>query len=242
MKKLNLKYNHTFILVSILCSAMGILEAIVVVYLRQLYYPNGFDFPLTFLTPKMIGIEWAREFSTIIMLVSIGIIAGKNHLQRFLYFLFSFAVWDLTYYGGLKLFLNWPSSLLTWDILFLIPVPWISPVLAPIICSNTMIIFAISIIYLLEKGHIIKMKITHWSGLLMGAFIIFISFVWDYFKIIFENKLLSDFWDLTNNEQSLKLISQYIPSNYNWWLFWLGEIIILSTIIQLIRTKKQPKL
>jgi hypothetical protein len=101
---------------------MGFLEAIVVVYLRQLYFPEGFDFPLNPIPPKILAIEWLREITTLVMLVSIGIIAGKNFLQRFSYFLYCFAVWDIFYYVALKLLLNWPPSLLTWDLLFLFPV------------------------------------------------------------------------------------------------------------------------
>ena len=129
------KIRRTFVWLGIFSVAMAFLEAIVVVYLRQLYYPQGFDFPLSPLAPKTIAMEWLREIATIIMLVAVGAIAGKNPLQKFASFLYSFAVWDIFYYVGLKLILDWPSSLLTWDILFLFPVRWIGPVLAPVICS-----------------------------------------------------------------------------------------------------------
>ena len=71
---------------------MGVLEAIVVVYLRQVYYPDGFNFPLLFITPEMMYVEWTRETATVIMLAVLGIIAGRDNLSRFLYFLFSFAM------------------------------------------------------------------------------------------------------------------------------------------------------
>jgi len=106
--------------------------------------------------------ECCREAATIIMLAAVGIIAGKDNLQRFAYFLYAFAVWDIIYYAGLKVLLNWPSSFLTWDVLFLIPVPWIGPVLAPIISSLTMILFGGIIICLQEKGYIVKIKL--WNG------------------------------------------------------------------------------
>jgi len=234
MKKSLVQIHRTFFQLSFFCVAMGILESIVVVYLRQIYYPAGFDFPLTFLSPGMIAIEWTREFATIIMLGVLGILAGRDTLQRFCYFLFSFGIWDITYYAGLKLFLGWPSSFMTWDILFLIPVPWVSPVLAPVICSVTMIIFALSVLCLRGKGYPIKMTKFDWGFLFLGAFIIFYSYISNYTNIIFQNGFLSDFWSLSENKYFCQIASQYYPTDYNWHLFSLGEIMILSVMIHLI--------
>jgi hypothetical protein len=66
-------------------------------------------------------------------------IAGMNRWQRFSYFLIGFGVWDIFYYVWLKVILNWPASLFDWDILFLIPIPWIGPVIAPVLVSLIMI-------------------------------------------------------------------------------------------------------
>ena len=122
MKFLSLKTRTTLILLGIFAIAMGFLEAIVVVYLRALYYPNGFNFPLTMFSQRLIEIEWVREIATVVMIITIAWVAGKNFLQRFSYFLYVFAVWDIFYYVALKVFLDWPASFLTWDLLFLIPV------------------------------------------------------------------------------------------------------------------------
>ncbi len=238
MVRLFPKTYKTFIILTIFAIAMGFLEAIVVVYLREIYYPQGFEFPLNTFSSKMLSVEWIREISTIIMLVTIGIIAGKNFLQKFSFFLYTFAIWDIFYYVALKLILNWPPSLLTWDILFLIPVPWVGPVLAPIICSLTMILLGGSIVFLQEKGYIVKMKVPDWVLLFFGAFIIFCSFIWDYFRIIVQEGLLSSFWKLANNAHLQEIISQYKPTYYNWWLFIIGEILILFTIILIFRRSK----
>ncbi len=93
---------------------MGMLEAIVVVYLRRIFYPSGFKFPLEIIPGSILQVEILRESCTLVMLVSISLIAGKNKLQSFAYFLFCFAVWDIVYYIGLKLILNWPASLFKW--------------------------------------------------------------------------------------------------------------------------------
>ncbi len=105
-------YFRILILLGTFSIAMGALEAIVVVYLREIYYPQGFEFPLILLSPKIFFVECLRELSTIVMLIMVGVIAGKNSLQRFSYFLFAFAVWDIFYYVWLKVLLN--SSAMGW--------------------------------------------------------------------------------------------------------------------------------
>jgi len=102
------------------------------------------------------------EAATLIMLVGIGIIAGRNSSERFAWFLYSFAVWDIFYYVFLKLLLNWPESFMTWDILFLIPVTWVGPVIAPVIVSITMIAFALIILYSNQKSIPVTIKSSEW--------------------------------------------------------------------------------
>ncbi|MBK6345556.1 MAG: hypothetical protein IPF68_06385 [Bacteroidales bacterium] len=82
------------------------------------------------------------------MLLVAGIIAGRNSAQRFVFFLFCFAIWDIFYYVFLYLLIGWPASLLDWDILFLLPVPWIGPVLAPCLLSLMMIMLIILVVWL----------------------------------------------------------------------------------------------
>ncbi|HAH25853.1 MAG TPA: hypothetical protein DCL77_19200 [Prolixibacteraceae bacterium] len=228
-------------LLAVFAIAMGALEAIVVVYLRQLYYPLGFNFPLGFLSPQMLSVEWLREAATIVMLFYIGMIAGENPLQRFAYFLYTFAIWDIFYYAWLKVLLNWPSSFLTWDILFLIPVPWIGPVLAPIICSLTMILFSGMIIHFQKRGYVFKIKPVEWGLIVAGVIIILGTFMWDYSKIIIDDGLLSRFWILTKDQQLLKNILNYHPTTYNWMAFLLGEILMLGAIILIFRRIKSNK-
>jgi hypothetical protein len=52
----------------------------------------------------------------------------------------SFACWDIAYYAFLKVLDNWPSSLFTRDVYFLIPVTWIGPVITPLIISTLMLV------------------------------------------------------------------------------------------------------
>lgn len=226
MKKSVNSFATTFILPGIFCIAMGVLEAIVVIYLREIYYPAGFDFPLKLLSPNLLLTEWIREITTIVMLIVLGVLVGKDNLQRFLYFLFCFAIWDLTYYIALKAFLGWPASLLTWDILFLIPVPWFGPVLAPVICSLTMLLFSISFVWLKKNYRSFKIKLYEWAFILLGATFIFISFVLDYFQLLVQSNF--------SLQETNKILSAYVPTSFNWWLFGIGEILILYGIFIVI--------
>jgi hypothetical protein len=119
--------------------AFGVVEAAVVVYLRAIYYPDGFAFPLRDIGPRIALTELTREAATLLLLLAAAGLAAKRPMRRFAVFAFCFGVWDLVYYLGLYAFLGWPPSVLTWDVLFLIPVPWIAPVLAPVLVSLALI-------------------------------------------------------------------------------------------------------
>ncbi|MFL5518613.1 MAG: hypothetical protein ACJ8DJ_20850, partial [Gemmatimonadales bacterium] len=119
---------------------MAYVEAAVVVYLRAIYYPHGFAFPLAPMAPDTVAIEIGREAATLVMLLGVAMLAGTERRDRFLTFWVSFGVWDLFYYVWLWLLVGWPPSLLTWDVLFLIPVPWTGPVLAPVTVSILLVV------------------------------------------------------------------------------------------------------
>ncbi len=148
-------------------AAMGYMESAVVVYLRALYYPEGFHIitqeSLKTIPLKILLIEAGREFATIIMLTSLGILTErKNILRRIAYFLFAFSIWDIFYYVWLRILIGWPERLFTNDVLFLIPRVWLAPVLVPIVISISLII--VSLLLLLRKKDINSFKelLTMW--------------------------------------------------------------------------------
>lgn len=238
MVREQLKYSRRFFWLTLFAIAMAYLEASVVVYLRELYSPGGFTFPLKILPTRIFLTECGREIATILMLIAVGVVAGRNYYSSFAYFLFSFGVWDIFYYVWLKVLLNWPPSLMTWDVLFLIPVVWVGPVLAPIICSFTMIVFAFTILYLQEKNLSFRLKFFEWAAVWMGASVILFTFIWDYSYLIVEGGFLDDFFRLTSNVEFQKAMSQNIPSSFNWFAFGIGEFFILLGIINFfLRTK-----
>ena len=114
--------------VAIYAAAMGILEAICVIYLRKIY-PVASNYPIPPLNE--MGIEVIREACTIIMLAAVAWLGGTNLITRMGCFFYAFGIWDILYYVGLRWLNGWPSHVLDWDCLFLIPKPWYGPVLAP---------------------------------------------------------------------------------------------------------------
>lgn len=223
-------YKETYILVLIFSIAMGFLEAVVVIYLRKIYYPHGFEFPLAMLPPKMYVIELSREFATLMMLVTLAILAGRNKLEQFAYFLFAFAIWDIVYYVGLKLMLNWPPSLMTWDILFLIPLPWVGPVLAPLICSLSMIVLAFGLTFGEEHVPAFRLRRVEWGLLITGAFVVIIAFILDYAAFLLKISASS-----ASKTAVHAALMRFSPTTFHWGLFLTGEMLIVAAIVMIWR-------
>ena len=134
-------------------ASFGFLEAVVVVYLRaavgllpgyqgtlsdvvrmsgQFYAQSQAisQFPKSLLT-----LEFLREAATILMLLCVAWLTSAKSRARAAVFLWTFAIWDIVYYAALWATVRWPLSLRDSDVLFLIPVPWLSPVWFPLLVS-----------------------------------------------------------------------------------------------------------
>jgi hypothetical protein len=234
--------TKTLIWVSLFSIAMGFLETSVVVYLRELYYPDNNLFPLAQMSTTVIITEILREAATIVMLIGIGYLAGRKFITGFAWFLYSFAIWDIFYYIFLKLILNWPESLLTWDILFLIPTLWTGPVIAPLITSVTMIILACGILYYDGKMDDVKLNKPEWFFLILGSGILIIGFSWDYSVYMLEQFKFFDLFSYTNKREVISWSMGYIPRSFNWLIYILAQLIILSGIgLFYIRNRKIVK-
>ena len=148
--------------------AFGYIEAAVVVYLREIFHPEGFTFPMKVFgagprAERILLTEIGREVATIVLILTGAWLFGRNRRQRVAYFLTIFAVWDIFYYVWLKVLLDWPASIMDWDILFLIPAVWASPVLYPVLISITMLAFAV--VLLLRRSDAGVIKVTWPDGL-----------------------------------------------------------------------------
>lgn len=216
--------------------AMAYLESAVVVYLREIYYPEGFSFPLTPINIDIFMTEMWREIATIIMLAGIGILTGNSSSQRFAFFLLTFAIWDIFYYVFLYALLGWPSSLLTWDILFLVPIPWVGPVITPIIVSLTMIILATSLIHFKKN-----LNLNQWLLSILGSLMVIISWVLDYW-IFISNQFSNGAWILSSEQELFGSSEQYIPGTFNWYIFLIGILLLLTaTASHYLKNRKIQK-
>ncbi len=161
--------------------AFGYLEASVVVYLRNLYYPDGFSFPLVIIPSHPLVVELFRELSTLVMLASVAFLVGRRFWECFGYFIILFGIWDIFFYLWLKATINWPPSLFTWDILFLLPIPWIGPVIAPVLVSVLMIGCGTMLTYkyATKADYRFQPPLLAWLLSLAGIAVILYSFMYD---------------------------------------------------------------
>lgn len=223
--------------VTLFSVAMGFLESAVVIYLRQLYYPAGFTFPLLPMPANIALVELWREAATIVMLLAIGVLTGQNRAERIAWFLYSFAIWDIFYYVFLYVFIQWPSSLLTWDILFLLPVPWVGPVLAPVLIAATMIVLALIINYHSHRGRSVALPHRVTGLLIAGSMVAIYSFTADYLHQQGTNMYRS----IVQGTPLLTDLANYVPVRFDWLVFGLGEALLLAACVLYVQTLRSRK-
>lgn len=199
----------------------GYVEAAVVVYLREVSQPAIAQihpgqlpsdlFPI--LTPaqlthypalwRTLKIELGREAATLLMLAAIAIAIGNSRAEAAGAFVAAFGVWDISFYAFLRLFIHWPASLLTWDLLFLLPVPWSGPVLAPVIVAASMIFAGVLVLWREARQRPVCPAAWHWLLIFLGGLIIILSFTLNF----------------------RALIAGGVPARFNWPLFAIGEVV-----------------
>jgi hypothetical protein len=191
--------------------AFAYVESAVVVYLRKIYFEGSFEFPIVtvwdngrHVLDPLIVVEMGREAATIVMLAAAGILAGANALQRFCFFMIAFGVWDIFYYVWLWVILRWPDNLMTWDLLFYIPLPWVGPVITPVLISITMIAAGSILICAGLKGYAIRWRWYDWVIELGCGLLLIIAFCWDWRNIL----RVPDGTPYSG-----------IPNPFAWWLF-----------------------
>ena len=143
------------------------------------------------------------------MLLAVAALSGATAWARFAVFCFTFGVWDIFYYIWLWVFLGWPPSLLTNDVLFLIPVPWISPVLAPVIVSLCLVAAAIVIQHLEKRGARFELAAPAWILAIAGGLLVLLAFMLD-FRVVLRGAL---------------------PPPFRWWLFGAGIGLGLAALL-----------
>lgn len=204
--------------VVIFAIAMAYLESAVVVYLRAMYDIEDLIRDINFETDIYTFIEIGREAATIVMLVIIGLIAGNTWQKKIGYFFLSFGIWDIFYYIWLYTFIQWPASLLEWDILFLIPLPWWGPVSAPVLIS----ILLITIGYLLIRDVKILVTSIDWIAFGLSIIVLLYTFTEDSIRVI-----VSGIGNLT----------EIRPTSFNWILFLIAYAAWTLTTIKVFYSR-----
>lgn len=197
--------RQNYVVLAIFATSMALLEAVVVVYMRRLYYPDTpLDlFPLEFLASYDPILELAREVSTIVMLVTVAFLAERKTLTRsFAAFVFVFGLWDILYYAWLKLLLGWPRDWTEWDVLFLVPTIWLGPWICPVLIALLFVVWGSSVL-LSNKQHDLGKK-----GILLfvcGATAALATFL---------QPAIPTRW-----EGGVDALTGYTPGSFWWWLF-----------------------
>lgn len=191
--------------------AMAWVEAASVFYIRALvgriepYQPN----PLP-LNPALGSVELWREGATLVMLATLGLLAGRTWLRRAGYAAMAFGAWDIFYYVFLRLISGWPKSLLDWDILFLLPLPWWGPVLAPVSIATVMIVWGTIVTQSHETAAGSRRAwALGWTGIALALAV-----------------FMADAWRaLPNGRQA---VMDVLPTEFNWPLFWVALLLMAS--------------
>jgi hypothetical protein len=200
--------------------SFGYVEAALVTYLRALYDPvrarlypaaaAGELFPMIRLEQleaegpehvRRLGTELAREASTMVMLAAVALTATRNLRDWFAAFLVAFGVWDVSYYAFLRVLIGWPASLFTWDLLFLIPVPWSAPVLAPVLVALSMIVAGGIALGRESGGGRLPLTAAHAAAIVAGGALLVLAFCWS----------------------SRTVLAGGVPERFPWLLFAAGE-------------------
>jgi hypothetical protein len=179
--------------------AFGYIEAAVAHYLRLHLYPGGFDDTTALVVDAhILMVEVGRELCTLLLMIAVAALTRGPFIRRLASFAYVFAIWDLSYYAALWVFEGWPSSPFDWDLLFLVPIPWFSPVLAPMVISAIGIVGAVSVHIILDHR---AELIVPWHGLtLVNAALV----AWEISFMAHEGPHVQ------------------FPTHYRWWLFNLG--------------------
>lgn len=174
------RFWKTLSVISFFALAMALVEAAVVIYLRAMLQPAGAALPLQ----PYLRIEIAREAATLVMLAAAGWLAGPAPAARAAWFVYAFGLWDLGYYLWLKILAHWPMSLFDPDVLFLIPIPWTAPVIAPVMVAALLCLAALLALARLEHGQTVGFGFAHFALFASGVLGALCTFLVDALRLL----------------------------------------------------------
>jgi len=210
-----------WLVVFVFAAAMAWLESATVVYLRTLV--SRIDPYQTNPLPLSVGLgqtELIREAATLIMLLTVGLLAGRTWRSRLAYALIAFGVWDIFYYAFLAVITHWPKSIMDWDVLFLIPLPWWGPVIAPALIALLMIIGGTLVSQFDQSNRPIWPGRRSWLLNIGGVILALYVFMIDAIQSV------SNGVDVTR---------RVLPMHFNWPLFIVALVLIAAPIVEVSR-------
>lgn len=199
--------------------AMAWVESAVVFYLRTMigrlepYQPD----PLP-IVRGFAPVELVRELATMVMLLAVGWLAGRTWRVRIGYSAVAFGVWDISYYAFLKIMCGWPHSLLDWDVLFLLPLPWWGPVLAPILISMLLILWGTFSSQFEREQPARRSNSRAWIFCLSGIALALYVFMAD---------------SIAAAPRGVDAIRTVLPQEFNWLLFDLALLLMAAPVAQI---------
>lgn len=211
-------------IVVLFATAMAWMESATVVYLRMLVGRVD-PYQATPLPPHPLlgNTELVREIATMVMLFTVGWLAGHDWRTRLSYSLIAFGVWDILYYVFLAIIVGWPKSVFDWDVLFLIPLPWWGPVIAPAIIALLMIIGGTMVTQF--PGSLWPRR----RSLAVGFAGIVVALV-----VFMETAIRA----LPGGEATLR---NALPTSFNWLWFALACAMMSATIADLLMQRRSAR-
>ncbi|CAG1014128.1 hypothetical protein ANAEL_04899 [Anaerolineales bacterium] len=201
------KPSKSLLWIGLFAVAMAYLESAVVVYLRRLYGIRDLILSVPHFDPQIGAIETGRELATLVMLLAVGWAAGRKFQSRLGFAVFAFGVWDIFYYIWLRVFIGWPQTAFDPDLLFLLPLPWWGPVLAPVLVALLMVMVGAILIRKDAHGLDVRPTFLDWSTLIAGVIIVLYSFMSDALAAL---------------PADTQTLSKLRPSEFNWPVYLVG--------------------
>jgi hypothetical protein len=198
--------------VGLFAIAMAYLESAVVVYLRRIYGISDLILSVPPFDPQIGAIELGRELATLVMLLTVGWVAGRKFQSQLGLAIFAFGVWDIFYYIWLRVFIGWPRTLLDPDLLFLIPLPWWGPVLAPVLIAALMIAGGVlAVINDDRRQTTVRLQPAEWAVFIAGNLAMLYAFMSDALAAL---------------PADTQTLSQLRPSEFNWPVYLVGFAVL----------------
>jgi hypothetical protein len=206
-----------WMLVVTFAAGMAWVEAACVYYLRvmvdrvQPYQPD----PLPI--HGILGeVELVREGATLLMLAMTGMLAGRTWRARLGYAAMAFGAWDILYYVFLRIITGWPASLFDWDILFLLPLPWWGPVLAPVSIASLMIVWGTLVTQWHDRVPATRLTRASWGASWAGILLALGVFMSDSIRALPEG---------------LDAVRQVLPTAFNWPVFGAALLLMATPLV-----------